>query len=183
VFVRLFLLLLFPLLLFSSTLHLSISANPSRINPIIATDSGSSEIAGFIFNGLVKYDKDAKTIIGDLAESYRFENNTTLVFNLRRNVKWHDGRAFSADDVVFTYDVIHSPSVVSPYTSTFRMVKSVEAIDSHTVKVIYKEPYFKALETWMMGILPKHLLKNEKNGIISSLLFPSVKKYVIKYIS
>jgi len=166
--VRLFLLLVFPLLLLSSTLHLSISANPSRINPIIATDSGSSEIAGFIFNGLVKYDKDAKTIIGDLAESYLFENNTTLIFKLRRNVKWHDGNAFSAEDVVFTYDVIHSPSVVSPYTSTFRMVKSVEAIDNYTVKVIYKEPYFKALETWMMGILPKHLLENEKNMMSAS---------------
>ena len=168
VFVRLFLLLFFPLFLLSSTLHLSISANPSRINPIIATDSGSSEIAGFIFNGLVKYDKDAKTIIGDLAETYHFENNTTLVFNLRRNVKWHDGSVFSAEDVVFTYDIIHSPSVVSPYTSTFRMVKSVEAVDKYTVKVIYREPYFKALETWMMGILPKHLLENEKKMMSSA---------------
>jgi len=167
-FLLLLLLLLSPLLLLSSTLHLSISANPSRINPIIATDSGSSEIAGFIFNGLVKYDKDAKSIIGDLAESYHFENNTTLIFKLREHVKWHDGSPFSAEDVVFTYDIIHSPSVISPYTSTFRMVKSVEAIDRYTVKVIYKEPYFKALETWMMGILPKHLLEDEKNMMSAS---------------
>lgn len=160
--------LLLPFCLFASTLHLSIASNPARINPILATDSGSSEIAGFIFNGLVKYDKDAKEIIGDLAESYRFEDNRTLVFRLRKNVKWHDGAPFSAEDVVFTYELIHSPQVVSPYTSTFRMVESVEALDAHTLKVVYKEPYFKALETWMMGILPRHLLENETNMMSSA---------------
>ncbi|MEA3374115.1 MAG: peptide-binding protein [Campylobacterota bacterium] len=160
---QLLLILLFCFSLSASTLHLATSANPSRINPILATDSSSSEIAGFIFNGLVKYDKDANEIIGDLAESYRFENNTTLIFELRDNVRWQDGRPFTADDVVFTYNIINSPKVVSPYTSTFRMVESVVAVDPLSVKVVYKEPYFKALETWMMGILPKHLLENEKD--------------------
>ena len=161
-------LLLLTLSLTASTLHLATSTNPARINPILATDSSSSEIAGFIFNGLVKYDKDAREIIGDLAESYSFENNTTLIFNLRRNVTWHDGKPFSAADVVFTYELINSPKVVSPYTSTFRMVKSVEALDPYRLKVTYKEPYFKALETWMMGILPKHLLENEKEIMSAS---------------
>ena len=158
---RLLFWLLFPLSLLSSTLHLATAANPSRINPILSVDASSAEIAGFIFNGLVKYDKDAKAIIGDLAESYHFENNTTIVFKLRPNVRWHDGKPFGADDVVFTYELINSPKIVSPYTSTFRMVKSVEALDQLSIKVVYKEPYFKALETWMTGILPKHLLKDE----------------------
>ncbi len=160
---RIFFWLILPWLLTASTLHLSISANPSRINPILATDSASGEIAGFIFNGLVKYDKDGRRIVGDLAESYRFEDNRTVVFALRRNVKWHDGAPFTARDVIFTYKLINDPSVVSPYTSTFRMVESVTAPDAYTVKVVYKRPYFKALETWMMGILPEHLLRGETN--------------------
>ena len=151
----------FALSLSASTLHLATSSNPARINPILATDSASSEISGFLFNGLVKYDKDGKEIVGDLAESYRFENDTTLLFTLRRNVTWHDGAPFTAEDVVFTYELINSDRVVSPYTSTFRMVKRVEAVDPYTVKVTYKAPYFKALETWMMGIVPKHLLEKE----------------------
>ncbi len=158
---RLFLLLLYPLFLFSSTLHLATVSNPSRINPIVATDASSSEIAAYVFNGLVKYDKDGKEIIGDLAESYYFEDNTTLIFNLRKGVKWHDGEPFDAEDVVFTYELINSPKVVSPYTSTFRMVESVEALDPLHIKVVYKAPYYKALETWMMGIVPKHLLEDE----------------------
>jgi len=149
--------------LFSSTLHLATSANPSRLNPILATDSSSSEITGFLFNGLVKYDKDLSSIIGDLAEEFYFEDNTTLVFKIKKNVKWHDGKKFSAKDVVFTYEVLVSPKISSPYSANFRFVKSVEALDEFTIRVKYKEPYFKALETWMMGILPQHILKDEQN--------------------
>lgn len=162
-----FLFLILPLFIFAETLHLSTSSNPSRINPILATDSASSEIASHIFNGLVKYDKDAKEIIGDLAEKFYFEDNVTLIFRLRKDVYWHDGAPFSAKDVLFTYELINAPQVVSPYTSNFRMVKSVEILDPYTIKVLYKEPYFKALELWMSGILPYHLLKDEKN-IMSS---------------
>lgn len=151
----------------ASTLHLSTSSNPSRINPVLATDSASAEIANYIFNGLVKYDKDAQNIIGDLAESFYFEDNVTLVFTLKSGVKWQDGHPFSANDVLFTYELINSPQVVSPYSSTFRMVKSVEAVDDLTVRVTYKEPYFKALELWMSGILPYHLLKDETNVMSS----------------
>jgi peptide/nickel transport system substrate-binding protein len=163
-----FLLFILTCKLFGSTLHLDISSNPSRLNPILATDSASSTIADFIFNSLVKYDENATNIVGDLAESFYFENNTTLIFNLRHGVKWQDGEPFSAKDVAFTYKLINDDSVVSPYTSTFRMVKNVEVIDDYKLKVIYKEPYFKALETWMMGILPEHILKDEKNIMSSS---------------
>jgi len=148
--------------LFASTLHLAISTNPSRLNPILATDSSSSEITGFLFNGLVKFDKNLN-IVGDLADKFYFENNTTLIFKLKKNVTWHDGVRFDASDVLFTYRTIISPKVITPYSSSFQFVKDVKVLDEFTVKVTYKKPYFKALETWMMGILPKHILKDEKN--------------------
>lgn len=160
--------LILSLHLFASTLHLATSTNPSRLNPILATDSSSSEISGFIFNGLVKYDKDLSTIVGDLAESFYFENEKTLLFKLRSNVKWHDGEKFSANDVLFTYNTLISPKISSPYSSNFRFVESVEVVDELTLRVRYKEAYFKALETWMMGILPQHLLQNEQNLMSSS---------------
>ncbi|WP_300363324.1 peptide-binding protein [Hydrogenimonas sp.] len=162
------LLLLFPLFLLSSTLHLSLGANPSRINPLLATDSASGEISGWIFNGLVKFDKDAD-IVGDLAESWEFESPTRLVFHLRRGVKWHDGRPFTAHDVAFTYELTKSPKLFTPYASDFRYVKSVKARDDHTVEVDYKEPYYKALSIWMMGILPRHLWEKVEDPMTSPL--------------
>jgi len=163
-----FLLLLLLLSLDASRLELATSANPSRLNPLLATDSSSSEITGFLFNGLVKYDKDNKVIIGDLAKSYEFRDDKTLIFHLRQGVKWHDGKEFSAADVLFTFKTLTSDKVVSPYASAFRFVKDVKILDAYTIEIDYKKPYFKALETWMMGILPEHILKDEKNLMQSS---------------
>ena len=155
--------LLLTLTSFATTLHLATSANPSRLNPILATDSSSSEIAGFIFSGLLKYDKDSSTIIGDLAESFYYENNTSVIFELKKNVKWHDGEVFTAKDVLFTYETLVSPTISSPYSANFRFVKEVQIINPYKLRVVYTKPYFKALETWMMGILPEHILGGEEN--------------------
>ena len=155
--------LLFSCSLIASTLHLATSTNPARLNPILATDSSSSEIAGFLFNGLLKYDKDSKEIVGDLAQKFYYEDNRTLVFELKKGVKWHDGEEFSAKDVLFTYKTLISDKISSPYSAGFRFVEDVNVLGKYKLEVKYKQAYFKALETWMMGILPAHLLKNEEN--------------------
>ncbi|MEA1914062.1 MAG: peptide-binding protein [Campylobacterota bacterium] len=147
---------------FASTLNLSISSNPSRINPILATDSASSEIADWIFNGLFKYDKNAK-VVPNLAQSYEFIDDVTLIIKLKKDVRWHDGVGFEAKDVLFTYNTILSPKVFIPSSASYKKVKSLEVVDKYTIKIIYKEPYFKALEIWMIGILPEHLLKDEED--------------------
>jgi peptide/nickel transport system substrate-binding protein len=149
-------------LLLAFTLHMSISASPARVNPILSTDSASSEITRWVFNSLITYDKDAN-IKTELAKSYRFLDETTLEFKLRDDVRWSDGEKFSAKDVVFTYETIISPDIYTPYASGFLHVKSVEAVDEYTLLIKYKYPYFKALEIWMMEILPYHKLKDEKN--------------------
>ena len=152
----------------ATTLHLATSSNPARLNPILATDSSSSEIASFLFNGLVKFDRDSKEIVGDLAEKFYFIDDKRLVFELRRGVLWHDGEEFSAKDVLFTYETLISDKIASPYSAGFRFVESVKVISKYKVEVEYKQAYFKALEVWMMGILPEHILKDEKNLMSAS---------------
>ena len=164
---KILILLLISIIVSASTLHLSISSNPSRLNPLLATDSASGEIADWIFDALLTYDKDGK-IKPNLAKSYKFENNTTLIFHLRDDVRWSDGKKFSSDDVIFTYKLITSPKIFTPYASEFRYVKSVKKIDDLTIKVIYKKPYFKALHIWMMSIVPKHILEKESDIMTSS---------------
>ncbi|MBT5934067.1 ABC transporter substrate-binding protein [Sulfurimonas sp.] len=127
-----FFLLLLSCSLFASTLHLATSTNPSRLNPILATDSSSSEIASFLFNGLVKFDKDSKEIVGDLADKFYFVDDKTLIFELRKNVKWHDGKGLSAKDVLFTYETLISDKISSPYSAGFRFVQSVKVLNFRT---------------------------------------------------
>jgi len=148
--------------------HRSMSSSPTRLNPLLATDSASASIADWIFDGLVKFDQNA-TITPDLAESWRFEDNRTLLFHLRKGVLWHDGKPFTARDVKFTYEFMNSPKVVTPYKSDFKFVDRVEILDDYTVRVHYTQPYFKALSIWMMGMLPEHLWKKEKDPMRSRL--------------
>jgi peptide/nickel transport system substrate-binding protein len=143
------------------------SSSPSRLNPILSNDSASSEISDWLFNGLLKYDKDGNITV-DLAKSYKFETNTKLLIKLKKNVRWHDGEKFTADDVIFTYNTIINPKVYTSIISNYKEVKSVKALDDYTIEVIYKKPYFKALVPWMIGIIPEHILKDEKNIMTSS---------------
>ena len=86
---------------------------------------------------------------------------------MRQDVLWHDGEKFTAKDVVFTYNAIINPKIFVTFSSNYEKVQSVKALDSYTIEVIYKEPYFKALEAWLVGILPHHIYKNEKNMMTS----------------
>ena len=163
--------LTYYLLLFTyltaSTLNLSMSSSPSRLNPILANDSASSEISDWLFNGLFKYDKEGNPSV-DLAKSYEFKSETNLIINLRNDVFWHDGAKFTSKDVIFTYEKIIDPKVFNSIKSNFQQVQSVKALDDYTIEVVYSQAYFKALETWMVGILPYHILKDEENLMTSS---------------
>ncbi|UCH91033.1 MAG: peptide ABC transporter substrate-binding protein [Nitrospirota bacterium] len=89
------------------------------------------------------------------------EHNPTIVFHLRKGVKFQDGHEFDAGDVKFTYEAIMNPKNLSPRTPDFEPIKTVEIIDLYTVKIIYKRLYSPAINAWTMGILPEHLLNDE----------------------
>lgn len=89
------------------------------------------------------------------------EHNPIIVFHLRKDVRFHDGHAFDAGDVKFTYESIMDPKNLSPRTSDFEPIKAVELIDAHTVRVVYKRLFSPAINAWTMGILPEHLLNAE----------------------
>ncbi|MGD8493799.1 MAG: ABC transporter substrate-binding protein, partial [Desulfobacterales bacterium] len=88
------------------------------------------------------------------------EHNPVIEFQLRPDVKFHDGHAFDAHDVKFTYDAIMDPKNLSPRIADYEPVKKVLIIDPHTVRIVYKRLYSPAIGTWGMGILPEHLLNN-----------------------
>lgn len=130
--------------------------------PILASDSASADICSLVFNGLVKYDKNIN-LTGDLAESWNIlDNGLTIIFHLRKNVKWHDGAPFTAEDVKFTYEKLIDPNIKTPYSGDFERVKNLEVLDNYTVKVTYKELFSPGLSSWGMWIIPKHILENTK---------------------
>jgi ABC-type transport system substrate-binding protein len=89
------------------------------------------------------------------------EHNPVIVFHLRPDVRFHDGKAFDAEDVKFTFDAIMNPRNLSPRIADFEPVKHVEVVDPLTVCIVYKRLYSPAIGTWTMPIIPKHLLNDE----------------------
>jgi peptide/nickel transport system substrate-binding protein len=131
----------------------------STMLPVIASDSSSHEIAGYIYNGLVKYDKDYN-IVGDLAESWDIsDDNLTITFHLRKDVKWQDGVPFTSDDVMFTYKLMIDPNTPTAYAGDFLLVKEARNPDPYTFIVTYNEPFAPALISWGFWMMPKHLLE------------------------
>ena len=144
----------------------------SRLLPILATDSASGDIVGLLFNGLLKYDERLE-IVGDLAESWTVTGDgLTITFTLRPDIRWHDGVPVTAEDVQFTYQKLVDPSVHTPFSSGYELIESVDALDRRTIRVRYREPFAPALESWMMGIIPKHLLEREDLNTAAFLRHP-----------
>jgi peptide/nickel transport system substrate-binding protein len=130
----------------------------SNLIPLLASDKPSHDVAGLVYNGLVKYDKDMN-ITGDLAESWKISADGLIItFHLRKSVKWHDGRPFTAADVFYTYQVTIDPKTPTAYSGDFLKVKKAEILDDYTFRVTYDKPFAPALISWGSSILPRHLL-------------------------
>ncbi len=130
----------------------------SNLIPLLASDATSHGIAGLVYNGLVKYDKDLQ-IVGDLAKSWEIsQGGLAITFHLRPGVKWHDGFPFTAADVLFTYQKTIDPKTPTAYAGDFLKVKKAEVLDPYTFRVTYDKPFAPALMSWSSAILPQHLL-------------------------
>ena len=145
-------------------LHLNLGGEPTYLNPILLTDSSSHTVVKFIFNGLFKRGTDL-SLQPDLLKSYHLsDDGLTYSFFLRDDVRWHDGKLFTAKDVAFTFN-----KIVEPSTNTVRRSHFIiggqpviwQVVNNFTVKAHLSVPYAPFLEALTMQILPKHLLDND----------------------
>ena len=138
------------------------TAEPTGLIAMTAGEAAASAIAGNIFNSLLKYDKNLD-LTGELAQSWEVSNDQkTITFHLKSNLKWADNQPLSSDDVLFTWQKVTDANTRTPYASDYTLVTKAEALDPSTFRVTYSAPYAPALSTWAsLHILPKHLLKSE----------------------
>ncbi|EYE89404.1 peptide ABC transporter substrate-binding protein [Fervidicella metallireducens AeB] len=134
------------------------SGDYSSINPALYEHG---EINSLIFTGLTKHDKD-NNVVPSLAKSWEYDKATnTYTFKLRDDVKWHDGEAFSAEDVKFTLDTIMNPENASEIASNYEDITKIEVVDKTTIKITLQAPNVAMLDYLTIGILPKHLLEGK----------------------
>ena len=144
---------------------------PSNVNPLYASFSDiDKDLTALIFSGLTRLGPDG-TVLPDLAEKWDVSADArSCTFHLRRNVTWHDGAPFNADDVMFTCEALRDPDFRGePSLGLFWQQVSCTKLDDFTVRFDLSQPLapFPAYAT--IGILPKH----ELEGLSAEGLFLS----------
>ena len=120
------------------TLRVGIDADFVNLDPDASTTRADRQAWKHIFNTLVGLTADLK-LVPELAESWEYRGATSLIFRLRRGVKFHDGTDFNADAVKVNID--RKKSIGGPRVSELANVDSVDVLDPFTVRFNLKEPF------------------------------------------
>ncbi|HYF79156.1 MAG TPA: peptide-binding protein [Symbiobacteriaceae bacterium] len=130
---------------------------PVNLNPILQSDTNSTFVVQRVFSGLVMINEKLE-VAPDIATSWtKSDDGLQWTFKLRNNVKFHDGKPMTAEDVAFTYNAMKDKGYTGPRSGDFAALEKVEVVDPYTVKFILKQPFAPFLANLTYGILPKHL--------------------------
>ncbi|HEX2035343.1 MAG TPA: peptide ABC transporter substrate-binding protein [Chloroflexota bacterium] len=152
------------------TLRLALYQEPAILNPFINRQTAGSVVMNAMIQGLLDVDENGNRVPQLALEVPTVQNGgvsadgKTITYKLRPDVKWHDGKPFTARDVVFTYEAVMDTS--NPVTTRvgYSDMASVEAKDEHTVVVQYKELFAPYL-TRFDSILPAHVFGGRTGGM------------------
>ncbi len=138
---------------------------PVHLNPHFASGTKEQEGSRIFYEPLAGWDPEGN-LVPVLAESIPTRENgglsadgKTVTWKLKKGVVWHDGKPFTADDVVFTAQYAGDPATATVTVGTYRDIK-VEKVDSHTVRVVFPKPtpfWAEPLVGTVGMILPKHV--------------------------
>ena len=145
-------------------LVVALRAEPRTLNPIAAVDGPSKDVIGRMSGDLIHINRLTQGTESALAKSWkRSADGLSYTLSLRRGLRFSDGDAFDADDVVFTFKVLMDPAVGAPHRDLLLVAGTpitVNKIDTYTVRFTIAEPYAAAERLFdSIAILPRHLLE------------------------
>jgi len=132
---------------------------PQAINPLLCQlNDADRDLCRLVFEGLTGFDERGN-VIPRLAEKWEISpDGLTYTFYLRKDVRWHDGAPFDADDVLYTIGALQDPAYpgLPDLANLWRSVK-VEKLDPYTIRFTLAEPFAPFLDYTTLGLLPAHL--------------------------
>lgn len=144
-------------------LEVAIDTAPVGLDPHVVTAFSSFAVIGQIYDGLLEVNSGLE-LEPALATSWTVSGDgLTYVFQLRDGVKFHNGRAFSADDVVYSFERIMNPETGSPQASRFNEVASAVATGPLEVTFTLNVPFAPFLSNLTnLTVVPREVV--EANG-------------------
>lgn len=135
-------------------------ANPYGLNPIVGNDGYSRDVFSNIFDTLVYFDPETAEPKPRVAESWKISaDGLTYDFKIKKDVKFHDGRPLTTEDMKFTFDAIMNPKTDSASLRNYLAgIKEVKILSPYEIRYSMKQPYFRnMIMLGLLEILPKHI--------------------------
>jgi peptide/nickel transport system substrate-binding protein len=144
---------------------------PTIANVHLSTGTKDNDASRVVHEPLAGFNRDGELIPILAAEIPSFDNGglsgdgTAVTWHLKKGVMWHDGKPFTADDIIFTWEYAVDPATGAVTSGSYQNIKHIDKIDEHTVKVVFTEPtpfWYDAFCGIRGQILPKHLIGEYK---------------------
>jgi len=135
---------------------------PARVNPFFAAENSvDATLSSLVFAGLTRLDENGVPF-PDLAQTWTVSpDGTVYTFTLRPGLLWQDGVLLTAEDVMFTYELLQSSDLRNgPEMPAALQTALVTQVDTSTVQFELTEPYSPLPAHLTLGLLPEHLLRN-----------------------
>jgi peptide/nickel transport system substrate-binding protein len=135
------------------------------LNPHFATGTKDQEGSRIFYEPLAGWDNDGNLVpilaaeVPNIGNGGLAKDGRSVTWKLKKNVQWHDGKPFTADDVVFTWEYASNPETATVTIGSYKDVKAVK-VDASTVRVEFQKPtpfWANAFVGAFGAILPKHL--------------------------
>ncbi len=138
----------------SNALVIVFSNSPTNLDSRVGNDDASGRVFDLIYSGLVKL-TPGSDYAPDIAEKWETPDDRTIIFHLRPNIKFQDGRPLTSKDVKWTYDSLMAASFETSKKSGYAAVDKIEAPDPNTVIFRLKQPNGGLFDNLTLGIIPE----------------------------
>jgi peptide/nickel transport system substrate-binding protein len=138
---------------------------PTLLNPHFATGTKDQDASRLFYEPLAAWDNSGNlrpvlaAAIPSREDGSLAADGKSVIWKLKQGVKWHDGKPFTADDCVFTWEYVRDPATAATTSGSYKDV-TVEKIDDYTVKVIFAQPtpfWADTFVSYTGMIIPKHI--------------------------
>lgn len=145
---------------------------PTLLNPHFAVGTKDQNAARIFYEPLAGWDPQGNLVpilaaeVPNLEAGTLAKDGTSVTWKLKKDVTWHDGKPFTADDCVFNWEFSRDPGTAATTSGSYKDIK-VEKIDSHTIKVIFAKPTPFWADPFVGSrgmIIPKHLYEAFAGG-------------------
>ena len=134
--------------------RVGVDVDAGSLDPRLMRDTTAYRVVNLLYDGLVALDASLNPTPA-LAHHWDHPDDTTWIFYLRDDARFHDGTPVTAHDVVYTFETILDPSFGAPLRSLYAPITKIEATDEHTVIFTLSAAYAPLLTYLELGIVPR----------------------------